>query len=279
LAVLVALTGCEEDSYHPDSEPQVLTLNEASAPDALLEVWINAYNLVPYRLVNNLIQMRSPTNTCFSGGTASPQSDGQGRVTLIVFDACEEDFGSIGERTDGQIEYTYAAGSAPISITATDYIDHLQLSPTNSQAVTFNGTIDLPNGTAWPLSYTITGNGSYTITSADGSSAADGDFDQFTVTSTPGAGSDYTSDISGGLGLPDGGGDMQVQTGSAGLSFDSSSTCPIYGEIALTAEDRSTISVLFNGADHIVVTVNGVAQPEQDCTAFLTGIGAQVSPP
>lgn len=277
LATLVALTGCEEDSYHPDNEPQVLTLNEASAPEALLEVWIDAYNLVPYRLVSNPLQVRS-TSGCTSG-SVSPERDGQSRVTSLVFDDCAISYGAISESIAGQLEYSYASGTGTASITAIDYVNDLQLLAEERQVVTFDGNIALPNGTASPLSYTITGKGSYSITTANGTSVADGDFDQFSVVSTPGAGSDYTSALSGRLGLPGGGGYMQVQTGGAGLSFAPSSTCPIYGDITLTAEDRSTISVLFSGADHIVVTVNGVAQPEQDCTAFLTGIGAQVSPP
>ena len=48
--------------------------------------------------------------------------------------------------------------------------------------------------------------------------------------------------------------------------------------MTLTADDGSAHSVLFNGADHITVTVNGVAQPEQDCATFLAGIGVRTSP-
>ncbi len=278
LAALLILTGCEEDSYHPESSPQPLALNEESAPDALLEVWIDAYNLVPHRLVNNPLQMRSTPNSSCESGTASPERDGQNRVTSIVFDDCVISFGPISEFIAGRLDYTYAAGTGTASITATDYVDDVQLSAEESQVVTFDGTIELPNGTSWPLSYTITGKGSYTITTADGTSKADGDFDRFSVVSTPGAGSDYTSALSGRLGLPGGDGYMRVQTDSPGLSFDDSSTCPVYGTVTLTADDGSAISVLFNGADHITVTVNGVAQPEQDCPGFLAGIGVQTSP-
>lgn len=279
LTALFALAGCQEDSYHPEASPQPLALNEDSAPAALQEVWIGAYNLVPYRLVDNTLQMRSTLNSSCETGAVLPERDEQNRVTSIVFDDCLISFGPIAELITGRLEYAYASGTGTVSISATNYADNVQFSAEDRQAVTFDGVIELPNGTTSPLSYTITGKGSYTITSANGGSAANGDFDLFTVTSTPGAGSDYTSEITGGLGLPDGSGYMQVQTGPAGLSFDSSSTCPIYGDITLTAEDRSTIGVLFNGADHIVVTVNGVAQSEQDCTTFLSAIGAQVSPP
>ena len=278
LAALLILTGCDEDSYHPESTPQPLALNEDSAPDALLEVWIDAYNLVPYRLVSNPLQMRSTSNSSCESGTASPERDGQNRVTSIVFDDCLISFGPISELVAGRLEYTYASDSGTASITATDYVDDVQLSAQDRQVVTFDGNIALPNGTASPLSYTITGKGSYTITTADGTSVADGDFDQFSVVSTPGAGSDYTSELNGRLGLPGGGGYIGVQTDSPGLTFDPSSTCPIYGTVTLTADDGSAIGVLFNGADHITVTVNGVAQPEQDCATFLTGIGVQVSP-
>ncbi|ASK32998.1 hypothetical protein [Alloalcanivorax mobilis] len=272
----LSLAACGGDSHHHRTET-ALSIDESTAPVAIDQTWSSLTTSPP--LLAALIDATDPNyvvlNDCTDGGSQEQTLNDQNRVTSVFFDQCTQSysFGSgpwFGQIIDGGLSFEYNENGDVSRIVAEQFSNELQLGDTNGRVDTADGVFELPEGTVSPLSYTANG----TLTSFRNTAPSDPPND--IVLRFPGlsviasaTGDDDLLQVSGQLLIP--GSDLPVEliTEAPGIRVSPDSDCPIGGEITLEGAGSSYTSVLFNGADHITVTVNGVAQSERTCEQFL----------
>ncbi|MFP1677992.1 hypothetical protein ACLD02_04800 [Alloalcanivorax sp. C16-2] len=246
-------------------------MSEDSAPTALDQStasYFAAPKIINYgpALANNAIP-----GPCFSSGDVQVETDAENRVSRITYNACSEDFGpGFSSLTDGVVTFEYDAGGTLTGLIMDDFSEETVLGDDNQQ-VRFDGTMEFPNGPSSPPSYTANGDYRFIREFPSDNQNVAMSFKDFVVESSV-SGTDIIQIMSGRLSLPDGDTYLTVDTGDTGLRRPSGSSCATAGTLTLTAEDGSYTSVTFNGEDHIVVSVNGVAQPERTCDEYLAFI-------
>ena len=271
LCASVLLSACKNDNYRPDPAPEQATVTETSAP-AALEQSTQSFFAAP-KIINYgpVLADQAATGPCFSGGDIVVETDGNQRPSRITYNACSEDFGpGFSSLTDGVVTFEYDAQGTLVRLIMGGFSEETVLGAEH-QVVRFDGTMDFPDGPASPPSYTA--NGQYEFVrelTSDSQTVAMG-FKDFQVQSSV-SGTDIIQIMNGGISLPGSDTYLTVDTGNDGLRRPSGSSCAISGTLTLTAADGSYTSATFNGEDHIVVSVNGVAQPERTCAEYLAFI-------
>lgn len=264
----LALSACGGDSSHRRGE---LALTETSAPTALLAAthsFFAAPKIITY--MPTLMQQVSE-DQCSTGNVTITPNDGS-LITGIAYTQCLEDFGGISTLTDGTLHFEYAGDDTLINVVADGFVEHSLFLDIEERRVAFDGELDFPAGPGSPASYTANGTYQFFHTAPDTDEDVMVRFRDFQVDSTE-SGSDLIQHLGGSLLLPDTGEAITLSTGAAGLTRPTHATCPTGGTLTVTASDGSHLGVLFSGEDHIVVTVNGVAQAERSCEDYLAFIG------
>lgn len=271
LCASVLLTACEDDNYRPDPEPGEPTVTETSAPVALnqsTESYFAAPKIINYGPV---LSNTASTGPCFSSGDVLVETDTDDRVSRITYNACSEDFGpGFSSLTDGVVTFEYDPQGTLVRLVMEGFSEDTVLGAEH-QVVRFDGTMDFPEGPASPPSYTANGQYEFVREFPDDIQNVAMGFQDFQVQSSL-SGGDIIQIMNGGISLPGSDSYLTVDTGSDGLRRPSGSSCAVSGTLTLTAADGSYTSATFNGEDHIVVSVNGVAQPERTCDEYLAFI-------
>ncbi|KAF0805982.1 hypothetical protein A167_03325 [Alcanivorax sp. S71-1-4] len=259
----LTLAACGGDSSRRHSERQ---LNETSAPLALRAVTHSLFaspKIITY--MPALIQQVSEEQCSTGSVTITPEDSSP--VTDIAYAECLEDFGGISTLTDGTLHFGYSDDDTLIQVVAENFLEHSLFLDIEDRLVTFDGQLDFPAGPASPVSYTANGTYHLVHTAPDTDDDVLIRFQDFQMTSTL-SGTDLIQYPGGSL-LLDNGAVITLTTGDNGLTRPEDAICPSSGTLTVTASDGSHLDVLFSGEDHIVVTVNGVAQPEQSCDEYL----------
>ena len=275
LCASVLLTACEDDNYRPDPEPGEPTVSETSAPVAL-EQSTESYFAAP-KIINYWPQLANQafTGSCHFGndegsGDMVVQTDSNDRIVSTTYNDCKLSYGSNAYvLTKGVVSYEYDDGGNLVQLSMDSFSEELLFGP-DHQIVEFDGTIDFPGPISSPPSYLANGHYKFqALLSSD--KIVELSFQDFQVQSSV-SGTDIIQIMNGGISLPGSDTYLIVDTGSDGLRRPSNSSCAISGTMTLTAADGSYTSATFNGEDHIVVSVNGVAQPERTCAEYLAFI-------
>lgn len=271
LCASVLLTACEDDNYRPDPEPGEPTVTETSAPVALeqsTESYFAAPKVIAY---GPLAINRDSSRDCDTSGNIQVETGSDNRVSSITYNDCYDFYGEgFWSLTSGVLEFEYDSSGTMIHITMDGFSEESILGD-DQQRIDYDGTLALPTGPASPPSYTATGHYKYFRDFPSDQQNVELSFQDFQVQSSV-SGTDIIQIMNGGISLPGSDRYLTVDTGSDGLRRPSGSSCAVSGTLTLTAADGSYTSATFNGEDHIVVSVNGVAQPERTCDEYLAFI-------
>ncbi|MBM7334685.1 MAG: hypothetical protein ABGX87_11695 [Alcanivorax sp.] len=275
LCASVLLTACEEDNYRPDPEPGEPTVTETSAPVALNQS-TESYFAAP-KIINYWPQLADQafTGSCHFGndegsGDMLVQTDSNDRAVSTAYNDCKLSYGpGAYSLNTGVVNYGYDDAGNLVKLSMEEFSEELSFGNVH-QIVEFDGTIDFPGPISSPPSYLANGRYKFqALLSSD--KIVELSFQDFQVQSSV-SGTDIIQIMNGGISLPDSDRYLTVDTGSDGLRRPSGSSCAVSGTLTLTAADGSYTSATFNGEDHIVVSVNGVAQPERTCDEYLAFI-------
>jgi len=273
LAASLFLVACEEDSYQPNPEPTSgqSALNETSAPAALgqsTESYFAAPKIINYGPV---LSNSAATGPCFSDGDIVVETDDNDRISQITYNACSEDFGpGFSSLTTGVVTFEYDGMDTLVRLTMDDFSEDTVLGD-DHQIIRFDGVMDFPDGPVSPPSYTANGDYQFIRAFPSDNQNVEMGFEDFQVRSSV-SGTDIIQIMNGHITLPGSNRYLTVDTGNDGLRRPSGSSCAIAGTLTLIATDGSHTSATFNGEDHIVVSVNGVAQSERTCDEYLAFI-------